>query len=159
MKNVAVYSGSFDPITFGHIDLVRRAQKLFDRIIIAIAKDNSKSSLFSLEERFHLVKQVFKEDPQIEIESFSGLLVEFVKRKEANVILRGLRVISDFDYEFRMANINRVLETGFETVFLVPSERYTYVSSSIVREVAFLKGDVSQFVPPEVVSALKSKFT
>jgi pantetheine-phosphate adenylyltransferase len=156
-ENTVIYPGTFDPITLGHIDLVERTLCLFDRLIIAIAENHTKSPLFSLQERIDLAKEIFQDQDQVEVVGFDCLLVDFAKEKGANIILRGLRVISDFDYEFRMANTNRTLTPEIETIFLIPSERYAYFSSSLVREVALLKGDVSKFVPKIVVKALHKK--
>lgn len=158
-ENTVIYPGTFDPITFGHIDLVNRALQLFDHIIIAISENSAKAPLFSLKERINLTSQVFQDESRIEIIGFNCLLVDLAKEKKVNAILRGLRVISDFDYEFRMANTNRILFPDIETIFLIPSERYTYVSSSLVREISAFSGDVSKFVPPVVYEAIRKKST
>lgn len=158
-KNIAIYPGTFDPITFGHIDLIKRAIQLFDHLIIAIAENRLKSSLFSLQERIDLTKQVFQGNDQIAVEGYNSLLIDFAKQKKVNTIIRGLRVVSDFDYEFILANTNRTLAPEIETIFLIPSERYTYLSSSLVREIAPLKGDLSRFVPPVVIEALEKKLS
>jgi pantetheine-phosphate adenylyltransferase len=156
-RNVAIYPGTFDPITFGHKDLVERAVRLFDKVIVAIAVNANKKPLFTIEERVSLAKDVLKEYKNIEIIGFESLLTNFAKEQGANIILRGLRAVSDFDYEFQLAGTNRHLAPGIETIFLMPSERYTYVSSRLVREISSLDGDVSRFVPEAVIAALKKK--
>lgn len=153
----AIYPGSFDPITNGHLDILSRANKLFDRVIITVAANSSKHSLFSEAERIALIRQASKHLRNVEVDSFTGLLVDYARRKKAIAIVRGLRVISDFEYEFQMALMNRKLHEEVETVFLMPNEKYTYLSSSIVREIARLNGDVRSFVPPVVHRALKKK--
>lgn len=157
MSIVVIYPGTFDPITLGHVDLIHRASHLFDRLIIGIAKNENKEPLFTFEERLALVRRLFSDLPHIEISGFQGLLADFAKEKEANIILRGLRVVSDFDYEFQMASMNRTLDVNLETVFLMPAEQYTYVSSTLVREIASKSGNVSRFVPPIVEEAIKEK--
>jgi pantetheine-phosphate adenylyltransferase len=157
MKTTAIYPGTFDPITLGHIDLVKRAAKMFDHIIVAVADNKEKETLFSLAERIDLVKAVFAEINNITVESFAGLLTDFAKQKNCNVILRGLRVVSDFDYELQMASMNRKLIPELETVFLTPDDNYIYVASSLVRTVAKEHGDLSHFVPPVIEEALKQK--
>ena len=158
MKNIAVYAGTFDPITFGHIDLVERASRIFDQVIIAIAASPNKKPLFSLEERVELSKSALKHHQNIMVSGFDTLLLEFAKQHNANVILRGLRAVADFDYEFQLAGMNRSMNPDIESMFLMPAEKYTYISSSFVREIASLGGDVSGFVPALVVNALKEKF-
>ncbi len=157
MKNIAVYAGTFDPITFGHVDLIERAVSIFDRIIVAIAASPSKHPLFSLEERVHMSADVLKSYPNVEVLGFDSLLLDFAKKHGANVILRGLRTVTDFDYEFQLASMNRHLNQEIESIFLMPDENYMYISSSLVREIAFLGGDVSAFVPDQVVQELKKK--
>lgn len=157
MKNVAVYAGTFDPITNGHIDVVERAARLFDRVIVAVAFNTSKKSLFSLEERIALTQEALKHLQNVETFGFNTLLIEFAKQHQANVILRGLRTVTDFDYEFQLAGMNRHLNAEIETVFLMPSEKYMYISSSLVREIATLNGDVTSFVAPVVAQALEKK--
>ena len=154
---IAIYPGTFDPITYGHIDILERAIKLFDRVVISIARNSSKQPLFSDKERLDLIRQVTTKYPQVEVDSFDGLLVEYAQKKKATAVVRGLRAISDFEYEFQMALMNRALDGGLETVFLMPNEKYTYLNSSIVREIARLRGDVSGFVPPVVKKALEGK--
>ena len=157
MTRVAVYPGSFDPITRGHEDLIRRALTFADRVIIAVAVNVAKQPLFTLEERVALIQKAAV-DPRVEVRSFDGLLADFVRTAGATLIVRGLRAVSDFEYEFQMALMNRNLAPGVETVFLVPAFDLTYLSSSLVREVARFGGDVSQLVHPAVNQALKQKF-
>ncbi len=157
MKRIAVYPGSFDPITKGHEDLIQRSLEFVDQLIVAVAVNVSKQPLFSLEERVALIKQAVT-DKRVEVQSFEGLLAEFAKKVGASVIVRGLRAVSDFEYEFQMALMNRNLAPGIETVFLVPAFDLTYLSSSLVREVARFGGDVSQLVHPAVQQALTRKF-
>jgi pantetheine-phosphate adenylyltransferase len=157
MKRIAVYPGSFDPITKGHEDLIRRSIEFVDQLIVAVAVNVSKQPLFSLEERVGLIKQAMP-DKRVDVQSFEGLLAEFAKQVGASVIIRGLRAVSDFEYEFQMALMNRNLAPRIETVFLVPAFDLTFVSSSLVREVARFGGDVSQLVDPTVQKALQRKF-
>lgn len=158
MSRVAVYPGSFDPITHGHEDLIRRSLRFADRVIVAVADNSSKSPLFTLEERVYLAKQVLVGESAVEVRTFKGLLVDFARAVGATMVVRGLRAVADFDYEFQMALMNRQLYDELESVFLVPALHLTYLSASIVREVARLGGDVSAFVHPEVERALKAKF-
>lgn len=158
----AIYPGTFDPITFGHLDVLNRALKLFDEIIITVAINPAKSPLFSLEERKTLIKQVLNDHhdrERIRIEGFDGLLVNFARQKKATAIIRGLRAVSDFEYELQMALMNRRLADEISTVFMMPHEKYTYLNSTIVKEVARLGGDVSNFVPPVVEKALLVKLS
>jgi pantetheine-phosphate adenylyltransferase len=157
LKRIAVYPGSFDPITKGHDDLIHRALEFVDQLIVAVAVNVAKQPLFSLEERVALIQQTVT-DKRISVQSFEGLLAEFAKKVGASVIVRGLRAVSDFEFEFQMALMNRNLAPGIETVFLVPAFDLTYLSSSLVREVARFGGDVSQLVHPTVQQALKRKF-
>jgi pantetheine-phosphate adenylyltransferase len=157
MKRIAVYPGSFDPITKGHEDLIRRSLEFVDQLIVAVAVNVAKQPLFSLDERVALIKQAVP-DTRVEVQSFEGLLAEFAKKVGASVIIRGLRAVSDFEYEFQMALMNRNLAPKIETVFLVPAFDLTFVSSSLVREVARFGGDVSPLVDPGVQQALKRKF-
>ncbi len=159
MNTTVIYPGTFDPITNGHIDLVHRASKLFDRVIVAIAINPSKAPTFSLQERVKLAEQTLAGFSNVEVCGFEGLLIDVAKEKGANVILRGLRAVSDFEHEFQLAGMNRKMQPDVETLFLTPAEQYTYISSSLVREIAALGGDVSDFVPPCVVLALTAKLT
>ncbi len=158
MTRIAVYPGSFDPPTRGHTDLVARSLALADRVIVAVARNPDKQPLFRLEDRLAMLRTAIGEDPRIGYESFDGLLVDFARRVGGTLIIRGLRAVSDFEYEFQMAMMNRHLLPGLETVFLVPPEDATYLSSSLVREVARYGGDVSSFVHPVVLEALRRRF-
>ena len=153
----AVYPGTFDPMTMGHVDLVRRASKLFDSVIIAIASSDSKKPMFSLEERIEIGNKIFADDPKVEVVGFSGLLVNFAKENDANILIRGLRVVADFEYEFQLANMNRAMSPDIESVFLTPKEEYSYISSSLVKEIATMGGDVTRFVDPVTLDALNQK--
>lgn len=152
-----VYPGTFDPITNGHIDLVERACRLFDTVVLAVAASSRKQPLFSLSERVDLVRGALSHLDNIEVCGFDCLLVDFVREKNAQAVLRGLRAVSDFEYEFQLANMNRALAPNMESLFLTPAEHLSYISSSIVREIATLQGDVSKFVPPSVAQALAQK--
>ena len=154
MSVIAVYPGTFDPITNGHSDLVERASRLFDRVIVAVATNPGKTPMFDLRHRVAMVENVLQGLENIEVSGFSELLVNFVKRKQGNVILRGLRVVSDFEYEMQLASMNRHLAEDIETLFLTPSEKCSFISSSLVKEIAVLGGDVSEFVHPSVVTEL-----
>jgi pantetheine-phosphate adenylyltransferase len=153
----AIYPGSFDPVTNGHLDVVERARKLFDEVIVAVAHNDEKQPLFSLEERLELLKQTVGRIDNVRIAQFDGLLVEFARTEKASAVIRGLRAVSDFEFEFQMALMNRKLESTVETIFLMPKEEYTYLSSRLVKEIARLGGDVSKFVPAVVVTALDKK--
>ena len=153
----AVYPGTFDPMTMGHVDLVKRASKLFDSVIIAIASSDSKKPMFSLEERIEIGNKIFADDPKVEVVGFSGLLVNFAKENDANILIRGLRVVADFEYEFQLANMNRAMSPDIESVFLTPKEEYSYISSSLVKEIAMMGGDVKRFVDPVTLEALNQK--
>jgi len=153
----AVYPGTFDPLTRGHEDLVRRAGTLFDTLVLAIAESTAKRTFFTLEERVAMAKEVLSDVKNLEIVGFSGLLTEFVRRHDARVVLRGLRAVSDFEYEFQLAGMNRHLYPDMETVFLTPSEQHMFISATLVREIALLGGDVAQFVHPKVAKRLKEK--
>jgi len=157
MNNIAIYPGTFDPITRGHSDLVERSSKLFDRVIVALAANPGKTPVFSLEERIGLAQTTLADYDNVEICGFDGLLVDFAHQKGANIIVRGLRAVSDFEYEFQLAGMNRKLAPDIETLFLAPAEQYTYISSSLVREVASLGGDVSPFVHEKIVAELVRK--
>ena len=158
-ERTVVYPGTFDPITMGHLDIINRALELFDRVIVAVARHPSKTPLFTLEERLQMIRDCFKgTNKNIEVEAVSGLLVKYAFNKGAKSIVRGLRAVSDFEYEFQLANMNRVLAPEMESIFLTPSEKYSYVSSSLIKEIASLGGDVNKFVPGEVEEELKKKF-
>ena len=141
----------------GHVDLVKRASKLFDSVIIAIASSDSKKPMFTLEERIEIGNKIFADDPKVEVIGFSGLLVNFAKDNDANILIRGLRVVADFEYEFQLANMNRAMSPDIESVFLTPKEEYSYISSSLVKEIATMGGDVDRFVDPVTLEALKQK--
>jgi pantetheine-phosphate adenylyltransferase len=153
----AIYPGSFDPFTNGHLDVLQRATKLFDRVIVGIARNESKDSLFSLEERLALMRPAIASMKNVRAEIFEGLLVEYAARQKARAIVRGLRAVSDFEYEFQMALMNRKLDEKIETIFMMPKDTYTFISSRIVKEIARLGGDITPFVPPHVATALKKK--
>jgi len=157
MKALAVYPGSFDPVTYGHIDIIKRALRLTDHLIVAIAKNAEKSPMFNVEERIAMLKEATKGLKGVTIDSFDGLAVDYVKSKGANVMMRGLRMISDFEYEFQMALTNRKLASGIETIFMMPSEEYLYISSKLIKEAASLGADISSFVPGFVQKAVKNK--
>jgi pantetheine-phosphate adenylyltransferase len=156
MSLVAVYPGTFDPITNGHVDIVRRALNLFDKVVVAVAENVRKAPLFSLEERSQMIRASVG-DPRVEVDSFTGLLVDYAQRRQARVVIRGLRAIADFEYEFQFAHMNRHLAPGVETVFLMTSQESFYVSSSLVKEVATMGGDITRIAPPAVVEAFKRK--
>jgi pantetheine-phosphate adenylyltransferase len=158
MTRIAVYPGSFDPPTKGHEDLVRRSLALADRLVVAVAVNVVKQPLFSVEERLDMLRAAVGDDSRVSFHSFDGLLAEFAKRVGATIIVRGLRAVSDFEYEFQMANMNRKLDPGIETLFMMTGEDYFYISSRFVRDVARLGGDVSGLVPPNVLKALKKRF-
>ncbi|MDD5139252.1 MAG: pantetheine-phosphate adenylyltransferase [Verrucomicrobiales bacterium] len=154
-----IYPGSFDPLTNGHLDVVQRAAKLFDRVVVAVAKNEGKHPTFTLEERVGLVKQAVKHLKNVEADSFDRLLVDYVVGKQAQAIVRGLRAVSDFEFEFQLALMNRKLNENIETIFMMPKDTYTFLSSRIVKEIARLGGDVSGFVPVHVQAALAQKFS
>ncbi|WP_303907199.1 pantetheine-phosphate adenylyltransferase [Thiohalomonas denitrificans] len=157
MQITAIYPGTFDPITNGHTDLISRGARLFDRIIVAIAANPKKTPLFSLEERVELAREALVGMESVEVCGFDTLLADYVRQRGAQVILRGLRAVSDFEYEFQLAGMNRRLAPDVETLFLTPAEQYSYISSSLVREVAGLGGDISEFVHPKVKAALNNR--
>lgn len=159
MPKIAIYPGTFDPITNGHTDLVERAAKLFDHIIVAIAASTKKGPLFSLEKRVELANGVLGHLKNVEVCGFNILLTRYAKERNSNIIIRGLRAVSDFEFEFQLANMNRAQCPDLESVFLTPSEKYSYLSSTLIREIASLDGDVSQFVHPSVGRALKEQFS
>jgi len=154
----AIYAGTFDPITNGHSDLLRRASKFFDHIILAVASNEKKKPLFTLEERMELAKIAHKDEERVSVKSFDILLTDYAAQQGATVLLRGLRAVSDFEYEFQLASMNRTLRVDLESVYLMPAEKYAFVSSSLVKEVASLGGDVSSLVHPEVFDAMRKKY-
>lgn len=158
-ERVAIYPGSFDPVTLGHMDIIRRAAKQFDRLIVAVLNNLSKNPLFSVEERTELLRQATADLPNVEIDSFRDLLVNYVRHKDANVIVRGIRTVTDFEYELQNASINHNLNPDAETIFMMTNPKYSYLSSSVVKEIAHFGGDVSDFVTPEVEQAMKMKFS
>jgi len=158
MPKVALYAGSFDPITNGHADLIRRSLKFVDRLVVGVAVNISKQPLFSIDERIALIKAALDDDPRVEVRSFSGLVVDFAREAGAQIVLRGLRAVADFEYEYQMALMNRHLAPTLETMFMVPSLGVSYVSSSLVREVARFGGDIDALVHPRVAQALREKY-
>ncbi|STX52700.1 pantetheine-phosphate adenylyltransferase [Legionella busanensis] len=159
MKQRAIYPGTFDPITNGHIDIIKRAAQIFPEIIVGVASNDAKNPFFPIETRINLTKQALQEIPGVKVLGFDTLLIDFVKEQQGNIILRGLRAVNDFEYEFQLAGMNRKLSADIETVFLTPSEDLMFISSTLVREIARLKGDVSQFVPANVVKAFNEKLS
>jgi pantetheine-phosphate adenylyltransferase len=156
-SRLAVYPGSFDPLTNGHVDIIQRGIRLFDRVVIAILINLEKAPLFSTDERVEIARQVFKDEPRVEVDTFRGLLVDYVRRRQASAIVRGLRAISDFEYELQMTLMNRRLNPAVETVFMMPAEPYTYVSSRLVKEVFALGGSIAGLVPEVVEARLREK--
>ena len=157
MPTLAVYPGSFDPLTNGHVDIITRGARLFDRIIVAILINAEKAPLFTMEERVDIAREVFKDLPNVEVDTFDGLLVDFVERRQAQVIVRGLRAVSDFEFEFQMALMNQRLNGKIDTVFMMPAEQYTYISSRLIKEVFSLGGQVHGLVPDMVEARLRQK--
>jgi pantetheine-phosphate adenylyltransferase len=157
MSRTAIYAGSFDPLTNGHLDLIHRSLAFVDRLVVGVLNNVSKAPLFSVDERLALIRETVKE-PRVEVKMFRGLLVNFASEMNATVVIRGLRVVADFDYEMQMALTNRKLASGIETIFMVPSLDTAYISSTLVKQIAQFHGDVSGFVPPAVVTALRAKF-
>jgi pantetheine-phosphate adenylyltransferase len=157
MPTLAVYPGSFDPLTNGHVDIITRGARIFDRIIVAILINAEKAPLFEMNERWEIAKEVFKEFPNVEVDTFDGLLVDYVERRRAHVIVRGLRAVSDFEFEFQMALMNRRLNGKIETVFMMPAEQYSYISSRLIKEVFALGGRVHGLVPDTVEERLRQK--
>jgi pantetheine-phosphate adenylyltransferase len=157
MSRKAIYPGTFDPITLGHEDVVRRAAKLFDEVIVAVAVSHSKKPLFELDQRVALAAAVLADCPNVRVTGFSGLLMQFAREEQADVVIRGLRAVSDFEYEFQLAGMNRQLYPEVETIFLTPSEQYMFISASLVREIALLGGDIGKFVSPAVDAAIQQK--
>ncbi len=157
MPRVCIYPGSFDPLTYGHLSLIQRGLEIFDGLVVAVANNPEKAPLFSSAERAELIRGAVGDDPRVEVDSFDGLLVEYAKRRGIHTVLRGLRAVSDFEYEFQLANMNRRLDPQFDSVFVMTGEDYFYVSARLVREVATFGGDVSAFVPANVLEGLKRK--
>ena len=158
MTQRAIYPGTFDPMTKGHVDLIERACKLFDEIVIAIAASEAKKPLFTLDERIQIAEKIFESNDKVKVVGFSGLLVDLAKDNDAKILIRGLRVVADFEYEFQLANMNRAMMPELESVFLTPKEQYSYISSSLVKEICKMGGDVSEFVDPISLSELKRKY-
>lgn len=158
MSRIAVYPGSFDPLTRGHLDIIQRASRIFDHVIVGVSNNASKKHVFSVSERIEMVEEAIRGLPNVDVDTFSGLLVDYVKRKKARVLIRGLRVVSDMDYEFQLASFNRRLNKEVETVFLMPDDQHTYLASSMVREIARLGAATDPFVTPFVARRLKLKF-
>ncbi|MBL7004002.1 MAG: pantetheine-phosphate adenylyltransferase [Gammaproteobacteria bacterium] len=157
MPVTAIYPGTFDPVTNGHIDLCHRALKMFDRVVVGVADNPGKSPFFTVDERVKMIREVLEDHDRIHVQPFSGLLIDFAREVDANIIIRGLRAISDFEFEVQLAGMNRTLASEIETIFLTAAERYAFVSSSLVREIAHLNGDVSDFLPPLVLKKLQHK--
>jgi pantetheine-phosphate adenylyltransferase len=155
---IAVCPGSFDPVTFGHLDIIHRASEVFDKVIVAVLKNASKSPLFSIQERMDLLVEVTKDMPNVEVDGFEDLLVNYIQKKNAHVIVKGLRAVSDFEYELQMASVNRKLSDKIETFFMMSSTQYSYLSSSIVKQIAMFGGPISDLVPETVERALRDKF-
>ncbi|HDY67724.1 hypothetical protein LCGC14_2531660 [marine sediment metagenome] len=155
----AIYPGTFDPVTYGHIDLIKRGSKIFDELIVAVSHNPLKKPLFTIKERTNMVSKYVKEIPNVKVDCFEGMLVDYVREMQINVILRGIRTVSDFEYEFQMALTNRVLKSDIETVFVMTSQEYSFLNSSLIKEAASLGGDISMFVPSEVGKLLQQKFT
>ena len=157
MKKIAIYPGTFDPITNGHYDIIKRSSILFDELIVAITNDNNKNVMFSISKRIEMVKKIVKGQDNIRVEQFNGLLMNYAESEHANVIIRGLRVLSDFEYEFKMAMMNRSINDTIDTLFLMPNRKYVHISSSLIKEVATLGGDVSDYVSPMILKEIHKK--
>lgn len=158
MKKIAVYPGSFDPVTYGHLDIINRGLKVFDQVIVAVACNSQKNALFTSDERVRLIQSVVGKSDRVVVDTFTGLLIDYVALKNAHVVIRGLRAISDFEYEFQIAQMNSCISNGIETLFMMTSLQYAYLSSSIVKEVCSLNGNIDSFVPPEVKAALRTRY-
>lgn len=158
-ERIAVYPGSFDPVTYGHLDIIERSARKFDRLIVAVLNNTSKNPLFSVDERKELLAEVTKNIPNVEIDSFRDLLVRFMKTRKANVIIRGIRSVTDFEYELQLASTNHLLDDEIDTIFMMTNPKYSYLSSSIVKEIAQFHGNVSELVPPYVEKRLQEKYT
>ncbi|HAT73114.1 MAG TPA: pantetheine-phosphate adenylyltransferase [Elusimicrobia bacterium] len=156
-KKIAVYPGSFDPVTFGHLDIIDRAAKIFDQVIVSVFVHSEKKHMFDIDERAAMLKRAVKGKKNVSVDCFEGLLVDYVRKKKTDIVIRGLRAISDLEYEFQIAAVNRTLYSPIETVFFMPRQRYTYLSSSVVRDIAHFNGDVSKLVPPHVVKAIAAR--
>lgn len=154
----AIYPGSFDPVTFGHLDIIKRSSRLFDEIIVGVLNNSSKNALFSIDERVNMIKELTKEYPNVRVDSFEGLLVDYAKQVDAKIIVRGLRAVTDFEYELQIAQVNHVELPELETIFLTTSLNYSYLSSTVVREFASYGGDISRFVPAEIVPLIEEKY-
>ena len=154
----AVYPGSFDPITFGHLDIIERSAKMVDELVIAVLRNSAKNSLFSLEERVNMIRELTKDLPNVKVETFDGLLVDYMSQIDANIIVRGLRAVTDFEYELQIAQMNHVLKDEAETIFLITNLKYSYLSSSLVKEIASYGGDISKFVPAQLMDRIYEKY-
>ena len=154
---IAIYPGTFDPITYGHIDVVQRATALFTKVIVLIARNTTKAPLFTADERIAMIREIFRKNRRVDVDGFDRLLVDYAERRSASVIIRGLRAVSDFEYEFQMALTNRKMNPGVDTIFLMPDERFTYLNSTIVREIARVGGNIADFVPPAVRRKVERK--
>lgn len=159
VKSIAVCSGSFDPVTLGHIDIIKRGSAVFEKVIVGVLNNINKQPLFTVEERMEMIREATKDLPNVTVDSFDGLLIDYMKKVNANVILRGLRAVSDFEYEMQLTSMNRKLDNNIETFFIMTNNEYSFLSSSIVKEVAKYKGNISGLVPPVVEEALKKKFS
>ncbi len=158
MERIAIYPGSFDPLTYGHLNIIERGRLLFDKLIVAVAHNTAKKTFFDFEERLQILREVLKDIDKVEVDGFEGLLVEYAEKKKASVILRGIRTVSDFEYEFQMALANKMLNPSLETVFMMTDARYSYLSSTLIKEIVRFGGSVSSMVPPLVEEKLKEKF-
>ena len=154
----AVYPGSFDPITFGHLDIIERSAKMVDELVVAVLRNSAKNSLFSLEERVNMIRELTKDFPNVKVETFDGLLVDYMSQIDANIIVRGLRAVTDFEYELQIAQMNHVLKGNVETIFLITNLKYSYLSSSLVREIASYGGDISKLVPAQLMDRIYEKY-